>query len=93
MAAPVLDTTTASGATNALRITQDLGLEMEITVAASVTVQATNHDAAPTSQSGVNWVSLGIFTTSNLFTLPPQFRFYRLVWTGNTGTIRVRDNT
>ncbi|MDH5527919.1 MAG: hypothetical protein OEY97_11500 [Nitrospirota bacterium] len=83
----------ASGATGAVPIPGDgLGVDLTVSVAASVTVQVSNHPEAQRVPGSATWHTVGTYSASTAFTVPGQFNWARLSWSGNTGTLTARAN-
>ncbi|MDH5328201.1 MAG: hypothetical protein OEY97_07755 [Nitrospirota bacterium] len=66
---------------------EGLGTDLDISAAATVLVQVSNHPDAHTTPATPAWKTIGTYTASAAFTVPGTFNWTRLNWSGNTGTV------
>ncbi|MDH4230300.1 MAG: hypothetical protein OEW11_11255 [Nitrospirota bacterium] len=80
-----------AGATGTSRVFEipksGCGIDLTISVAATVVVKVSNNQTAPDNNAAVTWQPVGTFTVSGAFTVPALFDFARLEISGNTGLV------
>lgn len=69
---------------------EGLGIDLDISAAATVTVYVSNHPDAQRSPGSATWHDAGSYTAAAAFTVPGAFNWGKLNISGNTGTVTAR---